>query len=232
MFLGLSSTPTWDLVEGSWGYRAVEKTALDLYKYGSSRDFGVAAKGTFDEAGRVGYHVMVGNGSGTKGETNEGKKFMGALSLRPVDGLVLQVYGDFDDRPGATDRTTLQGFAAFEGERGRLGVQYAHQTREREGEADLELDVASVWGVVELSERVRALARWDRLIDPVPDGAKISYVSLDPTDQGNFVLLGLDVAVAERFHLIPNVEFVTYDEDDGTPRDADVFLRTTFSITF
>ncbi len=37
-YIGLSSTPTWNVVEGFWGYRSIEKTILDLQKFGNSRD--------------------------------------------------------------------------------------------------------------------------------------------------------------------------------------------------
>ncbi|HYN40470.1 MAG TPA: hypothetical protein VE129_01740, partial [Thermoanaerobaculia bacterium] len=45
LYLGISPSPTFERVEDFWGYRAVEKPALDLYRLGSSRDFGVAYKG-------------------------------------------------------------------------------------------------------------------------------------------------------------------------------------------
>jgi anaerobic selenocysteine-containing dehydrogenase len=34
-YLGLSSTPTWNVVEGFWSYRSLEKTALDLQRMGA-----------------------------------------------------------------------------------------------------------------------------------------------------------------------------------------------------
>ena len=41
---------------------------------------GVAAKGKFGPDEKLGYHVMLGNGAGTKSEPNEGKKLMAALA--------------------------------------------------------------------------------------------------------------------------------------------------------
>jgi hypothetical protein len=67
------------------------------------------------------------------------------------------------------------------------------------------------------------------MIDPVPDGAKISYFSMDPTSKGNFFLLGLDLNVDDNVHLIPNLQLVTYAD---AAIDSDVFLKTTFSVTF
>ena len=41
--LGLSSPPTWELSEGIWGYRSIEKTIMDHRKIRSSREMGVVA---------------------------------------------------------------------------------------------------------------------------------------------------------------------------------------------
>jgi hypothetical protein len=96
-------------------------------------------------------------------------------------------------------------------------------------EDDLDVDVFSVFGVLNASERVNLLARWDRMASPIPDGAKISYFRMDPTSEGNFFLAGLDIQLDERVHLIPNMEVVSYDL---AGLDSDVFFKTTFSITF
>ena len=233
VLLGLQSTPTWNLLESVWGYRDVEKTPLDLQKMGSSRDFGVALKGKFDQGGKVRYHAMIGNGSGTKGETNKGKKGMLALEVRPGGGLLVQAYGDFEDRPGDTDRATVQGVAAWQGDDGRVGVQLAHQEREVEGAADIDLDIFSVFGVARLSDRVSFLTRYDRMFDLNPDAGKISYLPMDPTAKSNFLLAGFDFEVVEGFHLIPNLEVVFYDAVGAAEApDTDVVPRLTFSTKF
>jgi hypothetical protein len=227
--IGLSSTPTWNVTEGEWGYRDLEKTPLDLYKYGSSRDFGVSFRGSFDEDRKVRYHLMVGNGSGTKGETNEGKKVAGSLTFYPNSNVVLEVEAEREGRPDDEDRTTFTGFAVVKGDQGRVGVMAARHSRGMSDEDDLDMDVFSIFGVLNASEKVNLIARWDSMLDPVPDGAGISYFAMDPTSKGNFFLAGVDIALNDNVHLIPNLEMVTYDESDI---DSDVFLKTTFSITF
>lgn len=232
VYLGLSSTPTWSIMESTWGYRHLEKTPLDLFKYGSSRDLGVAVKGPLDPNNRIRYHVMLGNGSGTKGETNDGKKVAGSLSFFPNDNFIVEFYADHENRPSQADRSTFHVFGAVRGEAGRVGVMLARQRREQDAADAENLDVFSMFGVLDISERVNAVARVDRLFDPVPDGAGISYLPFDPTDEATFILAGIDIAVRGTFHLIPNLEVILYDEDDGLARDNDVLLRTTFSVTF
>ena len=114
LYLGISPSPTFERVEGFWGYRAVEKTPLDLYRIGSSRDFGVAYKGKMAD-GKLVTHAMLGNGAGEGGETNEGKKGMLSVAFLPTKQLVVELYADAEDRPDSTDRTTFHGFAGFKG---------------------------------------------------------------------------------------------------------------------
>ena len=230
--LGLSPTPTWEVVEHTWGYRSVEKTPLDLQKFGGSRDLGIAFKGSLDAGKKVRYHLMFANGSGTKGETNKGKKVLGSLGFYPSEHFMLEFYADYDDRPGSTDRTTLQGFAAVKGDRGRLGVLYAHQTRKVEDGPDLQLDIASVFAVLKLSAKADLFARYDRMFDPNPDGAKISYIPFDPTAKSNFLVAGLDLRPGKTIHFMPNVEFVFYDSTEAGKPDTDVIPRLTFYYKF
>lgn len=229
IYIGLSSSPTWNLIESQWGYRDVEKTPLDLYKMGSSRDFGVSFQGSLDEGRKVRYHVMVGNGEATKGETNKGKKFLGALQFYPTGNLVLEAYADREDRTDDKDRATYTATAVVKGEQGRIGLLAARQVRMAPGASDVNVDVFSVFGVLNANERVNVLARWDRMATPIPDGAKISYFRMDSKSEGNFFLAGLDIKLDERVHLIPNLEVVSYADD---ALSSDIFLKTTFSITF
>ena len=69
LYLGLAPIPMFELIESVSRYRAVEKTPLDLQRFSSTRDLGVAAKGSFGENRGVRYHAMFGNGSGTGSDT-------------------------------------------------------------------------------------------------------------------------------------------------------------------
>ncbi len=230
--LGLSPTPTWSVIEAFWGYRPVEKTLLDLQRLGSARDAGVAVKGRFGADRKFYCHAMVGNGANTEAETNEGKKAMLALGYSPSDRWVFEVYGDYDERPGETDRTTYQLFAGYRGAWGRMGIQGARQHREvSRGEA-LDLDGASLFAVFELTEKLNLLTRLDRMFDPNPDGDRIAYLPFDPTAESSLVILGFDYRVHKHFSLIPNVEYISYDREGGADPEDDLMLRLTFFFRF
>lgn len=229
VYLGISSSPIWGLIEDFWGYRAVEKTPLDLQRFGSSRDFGVAVKGKLDSGKRVSYHVMFGNGSSNGSENNDGKKVMLSLSTKASSGLLVEGYVDFEDRPGDANRYTLQGFAGYESDDFRLGVQFAHQNRQTTGD-DVTLQLGSVFAVAKLSEKTWGYARIDRQFDANPEGARIEYIPFDATAKSTFLLAGIDYAATSNVHFMPNIEAIVYS--GGTEPDSDVIPRFTFYYSF
>ncbi|MCZ6485823.1 MAG: porin [Acidobacteria bacterium] len=229
--LGLSPTPTLNVVDEFWGYRWVEKSLLDLQKMATSADMGLALRGSLDSGEQLRYHFMVSNGSGTRGESDQGKKVLLSLGLYPSDSVILELYSDYESRPLNTNRRTFQSFLAYQAQWGRLGFQYVHQTRS--GTPDLQLDALSLFGVAKLSPATSLFWRYDRMFDPNPDGAGISYIPFHPGAKSNFFLTGVDLKVHERFSLLPNVEVVRYDKlQDGTRPKSDLIPRVTFFYRF
>lgn len=222
---GLFGTPTWATVEQVWGYRPVEKTPVELQRLGNSRDLGVGVEGK-GASGKLHYAVMAGNGADTRGETNEGKKVYGAVGYRPGKAWVVEAYADFESRPDDADRTTVQGFAAWKGEGARAGLLYARQHRGAAADGDeLDLDMVSVFAVARVHARVSLLGRFDRLMDPNPDGAGIAYLPFATTTESNLVIAGVDLRLVDAVHVIPNVEYVRYDGPDRP--DDDLIVRLT-----
>jgi len=238
ILFGLSSTPTWDLIENLWGYRPVEKTPQDLQKIASSRDIGVAFKGNFDEEKKIGYHLLVGNGAGTKSETNKEKKIYLALDAKPTKGLVFQVYGDIEG--GKTENTnifTLQGFAYLGGDPGRVGVSFTQKTLQLGVDtAGADLDTSFVllsgFGVKKLSDKVSLYARGDLMLNGNVKTTSIDYLPMDPTLKNTVVILGLAYKAGENVQILPNVEVVSYSVDVGEAPNADVVPRLTVSYKF
>jgi hypothetical protein len=234
IFFGISSTPTWAVIEPVWGYRSVERTPLDLNKFGSSRDFGIAFKGSIDEEKKIGYHIMLANGNSTSSEVGKGKKILASLSFSPGSGYVLEGYVDYDDRPNNTRRITVQGFAGLKLEKLRMGLQFVHQARRISGDRDdLKLQVLSAFIVKQLRPKLLGFFRYDKMFDPNPDGAKIAYIPFDPTAKSNFILAGIDFKASPTVSIIPNFEAVIYEKNSsGVTPDTDFIPRLTFAVFF
>lgn len=232
VLFGLSPSPTWERVEAIWGYRAVEKTPLDLQKFGGSRDLGVAVQGAFDADKKFLYHFMIGNGSDTKSETDKDKKLYLSLAAKPVKGATIEIYGDWENRKGDKDWLTLQGFASYEQEKYRAGLHFVQQTRKQgAGADDLKLEILSLFGARQLSEKAWAFARVDRMLDPIPGSDKIAYLPFAPA-KSTLLIAGADLKPIPEVHLMPNVEAVLYSETKGVKPDTDVIPRLTIYYTF
>ena len=151
--IGIQPTATLVTYEDVWGYRAVEKVPVELQGFGSSRDAGIGLQGDFGEGGKVGYHIVAGDGNSVNAETNSKKKIMGALHVRPVDHLILEGYADYEDRVDSGDRVTYFGFGGWQADHLRAGVQYAKQTRRETGE-DIDLRIVSGFVAAGVTEKM------------------------------------------------------------------------------
>ena len=229
LIIGISPTPTFQLLEKIWGYRSVEKTPLDLQRMASSRDFGIAMYGKFDEEGMFKYHIMFSNGSSNKQEIDKGKSGLLSLAFYPVKEFVIELYGDYADKSGNTDWYTLQAFLGYVTKTVRAGIMYADQTRQSENADDTKLRVASAFLTGDVSEQFSLLVRVDRTFDPNPQGEKIQFIPFDPTSKSTFFVGGLDWHPVKNVNFIPNIEFVKYDEnDDGVTPENDIIGRISF----
>lgn len=231
LFFGLSPTPTWTIIEKIWGYRSVEKTPLDLQKFGSSRDFGFAVKGALDPDKKFLYHAMIANGEGTSSENNKGKNVLCSLGFRLTNSIFIEVYADRQNEiKGVEDSTriTVQGFAAYETENMRLGAQFAQQTRQGSSNKDKKLRIASVFGVYSLSVKLKFVTRYDKMLDANSQGSKISYMPFDKTAKSNFLLIGIDYKPHKLVSIVPNIEYVFYEKTGGFKPDSDLIARVTF----
>jgi hypothetical protein len=233
LIVGISPTPTFQILEKIWGYRSIEKTPLDLQRMASSRDFGLALKGKLDDKGMFKYHLMFSNGSSNKQEIDKGKSGLLSLAFFPVKEFVIEVYADYADHEGSTDWYTLQAFLGYKTKTIRAGLLYADQTRQNGTAADTKLRVASLFIVGEVDPQFSLFGRVDRNFDLNAKGDKISFIPFDPTASNIFFVGGLDWHPVKDVKFMPNVEYVKYDEnDDGVTPTNDIIGRVTFFWAF
>lgn len=232
--VGITSTPTFALVEDVWGYRSVEKSPLDLLDFASSRDLGISATGTLDDQQRLNYHVMFGNGQSNKSEINRGKKFMLSLGYELTDNLVVEAYADFNDLTGNKSWYTLQGFAAYRSDLANVGVLYAHQVRNNHFPGtDLNLDLLSLFSNFAISENTKGFLRVDHTFDPIPGVNSNDYFPISNLADATIVIAGVDFDLGHNINLIPNIEAATYQEQQsGIKPGNDVIPRLTLYYRF
>jgi hypothetical protein len=228
IIVGLSATPTFDLIESIWGLRYLERTPMDLQGV-ASRDTGISASGPLNASGTLGYRAMVGTGIELGSDSNDSTKWMGAMTWRPSEAWAVDLYADFEDRRETVDRWTVQLFAGYQSESLRWGAQYANQDRKD----DPPLELASAFVTGRIRENVWLVGRVDRLMEPSPKGDAISYLPYDPIARATTFMAALEFRVGPHVRITPNTVVTTYDRNDqGIRPEADVHLRLTFFIDF
>ena len=228
LLLGLSPTPTYDVIESLWGMRYLARTPMDLQGV-ASRDTGLAVKGPLNAAGTLSYRAMYGAPISFGGDSNDRERWMGAIGWMPADGWTVDLYGDYEALDGPRDRSTLQGFVAHRAERWRWGLQYSKQDRQ----TDPPLELASAFVVHQLTPRTGLVGRVDRLLEPSPKGDDISYLPMDPTARATMMFAAVEIRLDPHFVVTPNLVLTRYDRNaEGVRPASDVHLRLTLFVDF
>ena len=234
LIFGISPTPAFDVSEGAWGHRYLEKTIMDLNHIVSSRDLGIDLKGKFDQGGTIKYWVKIGNNSGNAPEANKYKRFYGLLEFDPSPDFLITLYGDYASYPQVMDPSDNQlknnsGFvgAAFLSykQKGSFGLGAEGFIANRQNQYAPDPTSAlqsqngsgvSLWAYVNFNPTIQLVGRFDTF-DPNSDVDK---------DGRNMILAGLQINPVKNVSITPNVEVFTYqadapengDKSDVTPR--------------
>lgn len=228
LLVGLSPTPTFDLIESIWGARYLARTPMDLQGV-PSRDTGFSLKGPLNRSGTVAYRFMMATKVELGSDSDDRQRWMGAVSWKPAANWILDFYLDYQGRPGPTDRSTIQGFAGYQTKALTWGIQYSNQDREE----DPPLELASAFIRSRLAEKVTLLGRVDRLFEPSPRGNGIAYLPFDPTARATTLFAGVEFHPTPHFYITPNIVFTRYDHNDlGIRPNNDLHLRLTLFIDF
>jgi len=226
--LGLTSTPTFDVIESIWGMRYLARTPMDLQGV-ASRDTGLAVSGPLNGSGTLSYRFMYGAPVDFGSDSNDRERWMGAVGWQPAAGWTFDFYADYEEVDGPRDRSTLQAFVAYQTERWRWGLQYSNQDRQE----DPPLELASAFAITDLNAQTRLVGRVDHLFEPSPKGDGISYLPMDPSARATTFFAGVEFQLSPHVSLTPNTVITTYDRNDqGERPDTDVHLRLTLFIDF
>lgn len=228
LLAGLTSTPTFDLIESIWGYRFLARTPMDM-QGSPSRDTGFNLGGPINASGTFSYRAMLALGLDFGADSSDQSKWMGALTWRPSDKWTFDFYADFQAMKGSRDRSTLQFFAAYQADNFTWGAQYSNQDRQEDPPREL----ASVFARAPLSEKTTLVGRIDRLIKPSPRGNDIAYIPFDPSAPATLFISGVEFRTTPHFSIMPNVVVNRYGHnDEGVRPTTDIYLRMTLFLNF
>ena len=225
---GILPTPGFTVVsEKLWSYRSVEKTIMDQRGILGSRDIGIMLNGAFNKNKTVGYYLMIGNGRGTRLETNKYKRFYGNLFYNsPNKKIVFNVYSDYE-QSDLTDVTvikkfTVESFAGIQLEKFSFGVEWFRQYQRLKSSGN-QVIISGIgiltepWGLSIFTNgtieenRLKFFGRYD------------FYNTDNNVPNQHFVSIGLDFMPDKRVHIMPNLWLNAYEKN----RKSDVVPRLT-----
>lgn len=160
---GLISTTQFNFQEKFWGYRYIMKSFQDEYKFGSSADLGLSA--AYEFADWISADAIIVNGEGYKKiQSNEGLSYGLGVTLTPVCGLQVRLYGGWNEsgEDGKKDVANLAAFAGYKHERFTLGAEY-NQMWNASNQNDADQYGYSVFASVKLAKDTDLYARYDEL---------------------------------------------------------------------
>jgi len=237
LIAGIQGPPALENIESVWGYRSLEKIPLDLYKWTSSRDFGLSIKGGKEFI----YQVMFGQGSGNKSEADKGKKIYGMVGYK-TGGFHLEVNGAYEKLKEVWTDYFLHGHASYSGKWGRVAVEYAHRQEEEKvagGENPVyEYNILSAFVVLSASKKLDIIARYDLnsgdgYINRFK-GSGVDYIPFEDYFEPSLFIGAISYNVFKNVWLIPNIKYSTYrDPGDGREKPGnDLYTNLTLYFKF
>jgi hypothetical protein len=211
--VGLQGMNVFNIQEKTWGYRSVDKSVMDKYRFASSADLGV---GYYNKIEQVNFNVLLTNGSGyTKPENDSYKKISVQANIGPGNlssdagynvGSVIS-YEPYENGEGVTESKLVIGiFGGLSRDIFRAGVEIDMLMDTDEGG---NMSAVSVYGNGIFNKEFQAFGRFD-------------YVTSEDMDTKYF-LAGIAYSPEKGFTIIPNVRLTKIDDED---------LITEYKVTF
>ncbi|WP_289751389.1 hypothetical protein [Bacteroides acidifaciens] len=139
------------------------KSFQDEYKFGSSADLGISAAYRF--ADWISADAIIVNGEGYKKiQKNEGLNYGLGVTLTPVKGFQIRLYGGLNEcgEEGKRDTGNLAAFAGYKHEKFTIGAEYNYMMNASYNE-DADQSGYSIFASVNLLKEISLYVRFDDL---------------------------------------------------------------------
>jgi hypothetical protein len=239
LYIGHTSTPVFstDGSESIWRYRSIERTISDHRGLRSSSDTGIRLSGLFTENGKYGYNFMIGNGAGTKPESDKYKVVYMNLWTKLFDQrLYLELFQDYNKAPDNRYLSTSKGFVAWKTGSYAVGTEVVNQKKGGFGFNSENIDILgiSVFAHADIKkEKLRVFARYDSYN---PDYRfSIDHYDTDGalTFDEQFFSFGIDIMPHRNVSIMPNMYINSYSKKNSgqnTP-ETEVVARITMNVS-
>ena len=225
LIFGITEPPSFNKIKNWWGFRFLEKTAPNLFKFASSRDFGIALDGK-TKKGLV-YTLMYGNYSSYKSEDNKGKCIYGRIGYQ-TQILFVEANGHIAN-DGSNNYTYFTFFGGLKNDRGRCGASFHYKNR-KPGEGDgKNTSVLSAFGILKLRKKTEVILRYDHFLKKnlVDVGG---YLPVASSHKARLLIAGFNLKVHKMIQICPNIKYIFYS-GSGRP-EADIWFNLTAKVSY
>jgi len=202
--MGLIGMNTYNIQEKNWGYRFIEKSAIDKYKFSSTADLGIGFSRVLVNQLKMSLQVV--NGEGYKNPQSDKyhkiafNSTYGEHNLVKNSGFnagVVYTTEQTDDKPN----TMASLFGGFAGMGLRLGGQFNMLK-----EDGIESQIISVSSNYSMTDKLDAFVRYDMFdhnTDEI-DGWK---------DNSTYLIAGIQLSCGNGLLVAPNIRMESYKDD-------------------
>ncbi len=213
---GLIGMNTYGVQESNWGYRFIEKSAIDKYGFSATADIGVGFSRSLID--NLNLSVLFVNGEGfKKPQGDEYHKIAfnatyGEGNLNKNDGYNAGVV--YTTESTDTDPTTMASvFGGFAGKGLRLGGEYDMLNK-----GSVESNIISFSANYTVRDNIDIFARYDMVDDN------------ENTDKnGDYFITGIVLSCDGGVSVAPNLRMVNYENTD---KDSEIGYKVNFQFKF
>ena len=217
--MGLIGMNTYNIQEKNWGYRFIEKSAIDKYKFSSTADLGIGFSRVLLNQLKMSLQVV--NGEGYKNPQSDKyhkiafNSTYGEHNLVKNSGFnagVVYTTEQTDDKPN----TMASLFGGFAGMGLRLGGQFNMLKK-----GGIESQIISVSSNYSMTDKLDAFVRYD-MFDPNTD-------EIDGwKDNSTYLIAGIQLSCGNGLLVAPNIRMESYEDD----LDSETEYKINFQFKF
>ncbi|MFA8451715.1 MAG: hypothetical protein ACEPOW_13560, partial [Bacteroidales bacterium] len=189
---GLIDLYQFKLQEKFWGHRYVEKSFMDLYKFGSSADIGISAKYKFSNIISADFTLMNGEGYKKLQSDNTYKAGLG-ITLQDFffEGIVFRIYSDYEKKH--LEQYTLASFVGYKHKKlFNIGFEYNYKGNSK-FKNNYNLSGFSTYGKIAFLKKWEFFARYDYLYSNNKYNSDDEFIPWNLLKDGSKAIAGVQV---------------------------------------
>ena len=217
--MGLIGMNTYNIQEKNWGYRFIEKSAIDKYKFSSTADLGIGFSRVLVNQLKMSLQVV--NGEGYKNPQSDKyhkiafNSTYGEHNLVKNSGFnagVVYTTEQTDDKPNSMASL----FGGFAGMGLRLGGQFNMLKK-----GGIESQIISVSSNYSMTDKLDAFVRYD-MFDPNTD-------EIDGwKDNSTYLIAGIQLSCGNGLFIAPNIRMESYEDDSDSATEYKINFQFKF----